>query len=234
MHNTIHIETNPINSSQFELIQTWVTDDKNLDERYYLEKHDDRMAAAIVNVGKAARWFVDEKISRGAVCIISDRDGKDTRYAGEHDTLFEAIVSRDDYQKNRLSYGLLYGSHVARLDRIREYADANEITFTQNAKPLQDIVFHGKEIKPDYIPSGTFSRAFWNKDNLTVINLNGNRNRITCRLCGSSAMFQQSDSFCTFSAWSEKTNRNRLIKNNKAFIAFFLETHLWRHGLDDN
>lgn len=230
MSNVIHIETNPINSNTFELIQTWVNGDKNLDEHYLTEKHEDRMAAAIVNVGKAARWFVDTNTSRGSICIISDKDGKDVRFNGEHDTLFDAIVSRSDYQKHRLKYALIYGNHVARLDRIREYADANEISFTQNAKALNDVVFHGRETKANVLPMRQAS-SYWNKTNLVKISLNGNRNRITCNLCGGTAMFQQKDSFTAFTAWFEKTGKDRQINTNKAFIAFFLETHLWRHGI---
>ncbi len=230
MSNVIHIETNPINSETFEFIQTWVNGNNNLDERYLTEKHEDRMAAAIVNIGKAARWFVDTDTVRGSICIITDRDGTDERFGGEHDTLFNAIVSRDDYQKNRLKYALLYGSHVSRLDRIRDYADANEISFTQNAKALEDVVFHGQELKANVLPMNQ-APGFWNEKNLTKIFLSGARNQIVCQLCGASAMFQQKDSFTAFTVWNEKTNKQNLISSNKAFIKFFLESHLFRHGI---
>lgn len=139
----IHIETTPVGNNHFELLQTWVSGVENLDERTFTEKHEDRMYAAMTNLGYACRWLNDAHAIRGAVCIVSDKDGKDVRFNGEHDDLFEAVYDRNEYKKNRLKYGLLYGKHLGFLDRIRELADVNEITFTQNNEAAVDINFHG-------------------------------------------------------------------------------------------
>lgn len=192
------------------------------------------MFAAMTNLGKAARWLADENQDRGSICIVSDRDGKDIRFGGEHDALFEAVYSKPDYIRNRAKYGLLYGSHVRFLDRIRDLADAYEISFTQGRSPvLQEVVFHGKEI-PSECPPEYHARNFWNRENLITLSLDGSQNKIKCNLCGVSSVVQQKDSFTAFSAFSFKTNRTVILKTNKAFLKFFLEEHLNRHGLEED
>jgi hypothetical protein len=133
---TIFIETIPTGHKIYEFAQTLTLDNDNLEERFLTENHDDRMIAAMTNLGKAARWLNDKQIERGAICIVSDKDGKDQRYGGEHDDLFQAIHSQSDYERNRMKYALIYGKHVAYLDRIRELANTNGIAFTQS----QDVV----------------------------------------------------------------------------------------------
>lgn len=234
MSAVIHIETNTIGANQFEFIQTWVSGENNLNERYLQEKHDDRMQAAIVNVGKACRWLQDANAVRGSVCITSDKDGRDARYGGEHDALFEAIYNKSEYVRNRAKYNLLYHSHVKHLDRIRELADANEISFTQDRSPfLNEVVFHGKEL-PATVKPEHHARNFWNEGNLVTLSLAGSQNRIKCNLCGVSSVVQRKDSFTAFSVFSFKSNRTVIIKNNKAFLKFFLNEHLNRHGLIEN
>ncbi len=233
MSVVVHIETNPLSNSLYEFIRTWVSGESNIDEQYEQFKESDRMAAAIVNAGKACRWLQDENIDRGTVCITSDRDGQDKRFGGEHDALFEAIHSKSEYIRNRAKYQLLYSEHVKRLDRIRDLADANEISFTQNRSPvLQEVVFHGKEIETE-IPPEHRASYFWNRDNLIKLYLDGSQNKVKCNLCGVSSIVQQKDSFAAFSAFSFKSNRTVLIKTNKAFLKFFLEEHVNRHGLED-
>ncbi len=228
---TVHIETIPTGHNSYEFIQTWVSGESNVDERILNEKHDDRMFAAMTNLGKAARWLADEGVDRGSICIVSDRDGKDTRFGGEHDALFEAVHNKPDYIRNRAKYSLLYGSHVRFLDRIRDLADNYEISFTQGRSTvLQEVVFHGKEISPE-CPPEHHARNFWNKENLVTLSLDGSQNKIKCNLCGVSSVIQQKDSFTAFSVFSFKTNRTIILKTNKAFLKFFLEEHLHRHGL---
>lgn len=120
------------------MIQTLIVDGRNYDERVRREKHEDRMYAAMTNLGYACRWLVDRGDVRGTVCIQTDTDGKDKRYGGEHNDLFEAIRFRDEYRRNRAKYALIYGRYVGYLDRIRELADSHEIQFTDNSKRLDD------------------------------------------------------------------------------------------------
>lgn len=228
---TVHIETQPISANTYDLIQTWVGDgNSNLDERLYTEVHEDRMYAAMTNLGKACRWLVDCKVDRGAVCIVSDQDGKDKRYGGEHDDLFEAIYDPREYQRNRAKYSLIYGKYVSYLDRIRELADVNEIVFSQNATAVIEIA-RGKEFTAANAAEVVRPGSFYTRDTLLLLNLSGARNMVTCRHCGKSIMYAQTDNFAAYPVWSDDGKRRKLIKNNKQAVAWFLESHCRIHQI---
>lgn len=227
----IHIETSLVARGEYEFIQTWVDGYNNLDERVFTEKHEDRMFAAMTNLGYACRWLQDKQVSRGSVCIVSDRDGKDIRYNGEHDTLFEAVAFRSDYQKNRAKYALIYGKYVKFLDRIRELADVNEIAFTQNQEPFNDIKYNAVEVTLSapvaYSFKGVFTRA-----NLTKLSLAGTKNTLTCRACNKSIIVQTSDAFTPIRPVGNGRMAG-LIKSNKQLVKKFLDEHCKIHGLED-
>lgn len=230
----IHIETQPIARNQYELIQTWVDDlGNNFDERIYIETHDDRMYAAMTNLGKACRWLNDAVVTRGAVCIVSDTDGKDVRFGGEHNDLFEAIHSRADYLKNRTKYGLIYGRYLAYLDRIRDLADENEITFTQDDTVKVSIVNKAAEFEREFVPF--VDPATWTAENIVRISLKGSQNTVYCMACPATIVFQQTDSFKKMSKPNGKDKRGKdryiRIKNPKELIAWFTRRHLERHGI---
>lgn len=225
----IHIETIPIGKGQFEFIQTWLDRDTCIDERTFVESHDDRMIAAITNVGKACRWFFDNKTGRGTIVIVSDQDGKDYRYGGEHNDLFEAIHSQSDYQKNRLKYSIIYGKHVAYLDRIRELANNQEICFSLNADTLQEINVKGAEfVQREPIPLHGKSE-YWTRENLVKLSLKGAHNIVTCVACRKSIRYNQTDNFRPFTVDNGRGKFNKLIKSNKQLVKYFLDTHVSLH-----
>lgn len=233
----IHIETNLIAANEYEFTQTFIVGGENVTERIYTESHEDRMYAAMTNLGYACRWYADENISRGDVCIVSDTDGKDVRYSGEHDDLFEAVYSRSDYQKNRAKYNLIYGRYVKFLDRIRDLADAYEIGFTQNAKPLEAIKYEGKEFvqKENINDNNPFliKNRKWTRLNLIKIDPRGTKNIITCMACQKSISYEQSDNFVPFRTRDSK-GRLYLVKSNKHLVQNFQEIHLGQHLNKDN
>lgn len=136
---TIYIETIPKGNNLFDLIHTIEIDGKAVsDDVVKTDGFDDRMIAAMTNLGLACRYLVDNRCERGEVCIVSDKDGKDHRYGSEHDYLYEAVHSHKDYQENRTKYALFWTNHVKYLDRIREYADIWELQIT--CRGLYDTV----------------------------------------------------------------------------------------------
>lgn len=238
---TIHIETNLIAVKEYEFIQTVVVGEINVEERLFQEQHEDRMYAAMTNLGYACRWFADKNESRGSVCIVTDTDGKDKRYSGEHDDLFEAIRSQREYQKNRAKYALIYGKYVKFLDRIRELANSYEIGFTQNDKPVNEIrcgmrefVKADTEYIADYSNNPYFNGA-WTRDNIIRLSMSGRHNTVTCNACQRSIQYLQTDEFPTFrhqyllqGKW-----RNVTVKNNKQLVKIFQDEHLGLHTDND-
>lgn len=87
---------------------------------------DDRLLAAIVNVGLACRWYFDNQIIHGFIDIKTDKDGKDRRYCGEHDILESLINPRDAWQNRK--HQSLYAEYKKYLYRIRDLVKACDIT----------------------------------------------------------------------------------------------------------
>lgn len=196
--SVIHIETLPVAKGQYEFIQTWLSQDKCIDERTYTENHADRMIAAMTNLGYACRWFADTQTDRGVIVIVSDTDGKDVRFSGEHNELFKAIHSKIDYLDNRSKYHLIYGRYVGFLDRIRDLADEHEICFTQNSDALEGINDKGAEfVKGNKIPVHGKS-DYWTRSNLLKLDLSGTANTVTYNACRKSIRYYQTDQFKTF------------------------------------
>lgn len=228
----IHIETQPVSVHTFEFIQTWIDDQGvNLDEHTYTEKAESRMYAAMTNLGYACRWLNDALASRGAVCIVSDRDGRDVKFGGEHDDLYNAIHSQNDYQRNRTKYGLIYGKYLSYLDRIRDLANLNEITFTQDATVTLGLN-RGREqfaLDPND-PNLPRNRGF-TRENLLHISMKGNKNIVACRACTAFIEYKQTDEFIPYAALNATRTRTVRVKSNKQMIAMFLEKHLSLHGI---
>lgn len=229
--STIFIETIPIGNGEFEFTQTLTQAGQNIAERVWIENHSDRMYAAMTNLGHACKWIADDKIDRGAVCIVSDRDGLDKKFGGEHDELYEAIHSKDDFQKNRLSYSIFYGKYVAFLDRIRYLADSNEITFTQNLETLK--LCNSETPQPfntDPDSLHLIVNQNWTRENILKLSLKGDKNIATCRACQASITIQQTENFMASTVKHWDTKRLMKIGNPKQLLEHFLNTHLHLHG----
>lgn len=225
---TIHIETILIKSQTYEFMQTWVTGDLNVDERIFTETHDDRMFAAMTNLGYACKWYADKNFTRGDICIVTDIDGKDKRYNGEHDDLFKAIRLQREYRENRAKYQLIYGRYVGFLDRIRELANAYEINFTQNDKPLKEIQQGAEFTKViDRDNPYLIANRKWTRQNIIRVSMKGNRNTVTCNACQKSIQYNITDNFIPFRVFDG--HRTTLVKNNKQLVKNFQEVHLGQH-----
>lgn len=230
----IHIETNVVAKDEYEFIQTLVVGAMNVEERTFQEPHEDRMYAAMTNLGYACKWYADQNITRGEICIVTDKDGKDQRYAGEHDDLFKAIHSQKDYDHNRAKYALIYGRHVKFLDRIRELANTYETVFTQNANALDDIRCGNVEFTERAQDDSPFliRNRTWTRENIVRLSLNGTHNKVICMACQKSIQYNQTDNFTPFSQlyYDQKgLRRTVLIKSNKQLVKNFIETHLGMH-----
>lgn len=224
MSITIYIETNSIGGNAYEFIQTFNVDNQNVNERIIHENHADRMIAAMTNLGYACKWLTEERVSRGAICILKDQDGKDQKYGGEHDDLFEAVHSQTDYDDNRIKYSLIYGRHVSYLDRIRHLANSYEIAFTQNTEVQQSRERFNDPNDPLLIVN-----RHWTRENITKLKLYGDRNVLECVACQKSIAVQQTDNFTGFRETNAKTDRPILIKTNKQLMDNFIELHLRLH-----
>lgn len=224
MSITIFIETIPIGNNDFEFIQTWNDNEHNLDERLIVEKHDDRMIAAMTNLGYACKWLVDCKIERGNVCIMSDRDGQDFRYGAEHSELFTAIHSEKDYQENRLKYEIFFGRYVRFLDRIRELANIHEIAFVQSETAIRT----GEKpiVTIDKNDPSLIANQNWNVNNILKIAFN----KVTCLACSKTMIFSPTGTFAAQLLVNPITLQKKMIKTNKEMIAWFRDTHLVLHG----
>lgn len=127
----IHIETNRVNEEMFELTQTLMDDDRCITERVFTEYAENRFAAALINIGLACRWIGDENLKNCAIAITSDRDGKDFRFGGEHNELFNILENGSRYNANRMKYSAFYPRYVLWLDRVRWLAHWHTIRFIQ-------------------------------------------------------------------------------------------------------
>ncbi len=227
---TVHIETNLIARDQYEFIQTWVNGETNADERTFTETHEDRMYAAMTNLGYACKWLTDDNFVRGSVCIVTDKDGQDQRYNGEHDDLFKAIHSQRDYQLNRAKYAILYGRYVKYLDRIRELANAYEIAFTQNAREMESgkLKVESEDRPIDRSNPFLIRNRKWTRENILKLSLAGAINTATCMACQASINYEQTDKFTAFRQ-PDRKGRQVMIRSNKQLVKNFQEIHLGLH-----
>lgn len=227
----IHIQTDLISSGKYEFTQTWCVGETNADERTFTESHEDRMYAAMTNLGYACKWYGDKNITHGDICIVTDTDGKDQRYNGEHDDLYKAIRSSLDYQHNRAKYALIYGRYVRFLDRIRDLADTFEITFSQNDRSDADAP-EVKETRAP-LPLTKFQKIKWTRENIISLSFIGRENVVKCNACQKKIIFQQTDTFKPFRMFCGKDNKGHdrfaMVRSNKQRVKNFQEIHLGMH-----
>lgn len=96
---------------RLEIIEHWQTDD--------------RLLAAIINLGYACRWFHDTKIYNGFIDIKTDTDGQDHKYSNEHNILYGLINPSDGWQARKNAS--LYQEYQKYLWRIHDLTKANNI-----------------------------------------------------------------------------------------------------------
>lgn len=116
----IYCETYPVKPQVFRFIHTYYIGCASYkdDEQLWNEPENDRLRAAIVNVGFACRELVDKQERHATVAIISDTDGKDTLYNYEHDALHSLLnpATSNIMRKHQA----LYGDYMKYLGRIND------------------------------------------------------------------------------------------------------------------
>lgn len=124
----IYCETSRTGVNEFELIRsTYVGLWGTKEEVEQLDEPDnDRLRAAIINVGKACAMIHRVGFENsGTVAIVSDVDGKDTQGNGEHDVLHSLLNPATD-ELARKHKGL-YKEYMRYLDRIGELRRLSQI-----------------------------------------------------------------------------------------------------------
>lgn len=114
---TIFIETIPIANS-FQLNRTLYIG--YAASKDWLEEYsfDDRLRAAIYNFGVAAKELIKQDYSHKQIAIISDNDGRDRKFDGEHNTLYSLLYPYNDLESRK--YASLYQDYSAWLHRAKE------------------------------------------------------------------------------------------------------------------
>lgn len=119
----IYCETNRITPHHFEFIHSFYIGAGAVGETViqWQEKENDRLRAAIVNVGLACKWFADNDAGLRVVGIESDKDGKDKRFNGEHDVLYSLLCPVDDFEARKLrSLHFEYERYLGRIIQLME------------------------------------------------------------------------------------------------------------------
>jgi hypothetical protein len=118
----IALETIRRRKNEFELRQTWYTGFMITGEKVHdwVDAENDRLRAAIINVGYACRDLYEARHLEVVriISIESDQDGKDNRYAGEHNILFNLLFPHNDYEAAKSRS--LYADYLKYLTRINE------------------------------------------------------------------------------------------------------------------
>lgn len=121
MSCTIYIETERTPDSpadHWSFIWSVSGADWNTDEIHTPVISNDRLYAAIINVGKACRCLADNEVFAGTIQIKTDLDGKDRRHDMEHDALFAMLAGGDDPQARKLRS--IYYRYTRYIGRIRQ------------------------------------------------------------------------------------------------------------------
>lgn len=122
----IHIETEKTAVSQFNFIWSISGADWNTDEIHRTwTLTNDRLRAAIVNLGLTCRCLKDNDVFQGTVQIKSDTDGLDQRYNGEHNALYALISPVDELQGQKLRS--IYFEYMKYVGRIKQLQMQNRI-----------------------------------------------------------------------------------------------------------
>lgn len=117
----IYLETNRIALNQFEFIHSYYVGAGSKGEKIYQweDQENDRLRAAIVNAGFAANALAEIDTEIRIIGIESDKDDKDTRFMGEHDTLFALLKPKDDFEARRQrSLYFDYSRYLGRLSQL--------------------------------------------------------------------------------------------------------------------
>lgn len=136
----IAVQTIRVARNQFELNRVrYVGFDatKEINDRFE-EKDNDRLRAAIINVGFACRQLFDEAAPVSIVSIESDSDGADVRNGGEHNVLYSLLNPSGDFEARK--HRALYADYIKLLDRISELKYKAKI----------EIKMHGYGEEPSY------------------------------------------------------------------------------------
>lgn len=117
---TIYLETERTGIHTFQFLWGYFVGASSTGEKEqeWKQEDNDRLRAAIVNVGLAARELSETDTDVRVIKIKSDKDGKDFRYGGEHETLYSLLVPSDDFQARKMRS--LYGDYMRYVSKVLE------------------------------------------------------------------------------------------------------------------
>lgn len=114
----VYIETHTLAAGKYQLVQSAFIGLSPLSETVTEYESEDRLTAAIVNLGFACRWLHDnyKEWKSNIINIVSDKDGKDKRYNGEQDIMYYLLFphTHSEARKQARLYAE-YDRHLSRL-----------------------------------------------------------------------------------------------------------------------
>lgn len=127
---SVYIETYPLNNRIYECYRTVAMGYDFRGDTIEEVEAPNRFHAVVINVGRAARYLVDnhhgERHNR--INIISDKDGQDVKYGGEQDAVYHLLNPTTAAEARKAIS--LYSEYTRYLDRIKEYRQAAGIKIT--------------------------------------------------------------------------------------------------------
>lgn len=129
MSCTLYLETErtPNKKDSFDLIWS-IAENTEWNQLEHIETYltNDRLMAAIVNLGKALRVLADNDAANATIEIKTDSDGQDHRYSNEHNILYALVCPKDDFEALKLrSLHFEYNRYLGRIQQLRGKWDIN-------------------------------------------------------------------------------------------------------------
>ena len=117
----LFIETIPIKRGEYQFMQSLYIGYDARGDWIHTYLIDERLEAAIINLGMACRYLHTnyQYWKKGnMVILITDTDGKDIKYNGEHNALHGLIYPHNSFEAKK--FESLYGEYNKYLLKIRE------------------------------------------------------------------------------------------------------------------
>lgn len=138
----IYCQTERIAVNKFELVHSYYLGASPIEDEIeiYIEPENNRLKAAIINIGLACKALTEIDTEIRVVGIEDDNDGLDVRYGGEHNILIAFLCSNNDYEVKKLRS--LYQEYLKFLDRIIWYKYSWKVQIIPQVRGSEDIKYH--------------------------------------------------------------------------------------------